>query len=192
SNASGRPMGVRRPENNAAPASASTGEFNIGDRVRVESMNLEGTLRFLGSTRFKPGSWAGIELDEVGTGKNDGSVAGHAYFSCPPQTGIFVLASKLSQPVDTGMHTPPMSAARSPMTGAGRGLRGPGAMRHGAAAAPPLSSPFGKPLNFRPESRANRYVGMTAQQFKRRSLMSGSMDADEESSRPGTPQAAST
>lgn len=48
----------------------------IGQRVTVESMNISGTLRFLGTTQFKAGVWAGIELDEAGTGKNDGSVAG--------------------------------------------------------------------------------------------------------------------
>ncbi|KAI9316828.1 hypothetical protein BX666DRAFT_200379 [Dichotomocladium elegans] len=50
--------------------------FVIGQRVTVESMNLSGTLRFLGTTRFKTGIWSGIELDVQGTGKNDGSVNG--------------------------------------------------------------------------------------------------------------------
>jgi dynactin complex subunit len=51
----------------------------IGERVLVDSMNIVGTLRFLGDTRFKPGTWAGIELDIIGTGKNDGSVQGYVY-----------------------------------------------------------------------------------------------------------------
>ncbi|KAI9493179.1 hypothetical protein BDB00DRAFT_976154, partial [Zychaea mexicana] len=36
-------------------------------------MGIVGTLRFLGTTNFKEGVWAGIQLDIVGTGKNDGS-----------------------------------------------------------------------------------------------------------------------
>ncbi|ORZ26125.1 hypothetical protein BCR42DRAFT_401631 [Absidia repens] len=58
----------------------------IGERVVVDSMNIVGTLKFIGVTRFKPGTWAGIELDIVGTGKNDGCVQGLRYFSCPPET----------------------------------------------------------------------------------------------------------
>ncbi|KAI8084716.1 uncharacterized protein BX664DRAFT_337611 [Halteromyces radiatus] len=67
----------------------------IGDRVLVEGRQLYGTLRFLGPTEFKTGTWAGIELDNIGTGKNDGSVQGIYYFTCAPNTGIFVLSSKI-------------------------------------------------------------------------------------------------
>lgn len=49
-------------------------QLHIGDRVQVNSMN--GTIRFIGSTQFKAGTWAGIELDNIGLGKNDGSVDG--------------------------------------------------------------------------------------------------------------------
>ncbi|KAI8065742.1 hypothetical protein BC940DRAFT_368511 [Gongronella butleri] len=68
----------------------------VGDRVLVEGkLHLVGTLRYLGPTDFKPGNWAGIELDERGHGKNNGTVQGITYFTCPDDTGIFVLASKL-------------------------------------------------------------------------------------------------
>ncbi|KAJ1730598.1 hypothetical protein LPJ61_002928 [Coemansia biformis] len=64
---------------------------------------LRGTLRYLGPIDGKPGVWAGVELDEAGTGKNDGSVAGKAYFSCPPASGIFVAPSKIvPSKVETG------------------------------------------------------------------------------------------
>lgn len=50
----------------------------LGDRVAVESMGLTGYLRFVGTTDFKGGLWAGIELDTP-KGKNDGSVAGYVH-----------------------------------------------------------------------------------------------------------------
>ncbi|CAG8487903.1 8303_t:CDS:2 [Acaulospora morrowiae] len=83
------------------PVSPSLQLYSVGERVSVESMNIIGTLQFLGPIDIKPGTWAGIELDVPGTGKNDGSINGKQYFSCPPKSGIFVLASKLSKSVDT-------------------------------------------------------------------------------------------
>ncbi|CEJ00607.1 hypothetical protein RMCBS344292_14659 [Rhizopus microsporus] len=74
-------------------------DLYIGQRVAVDSMGIVGTLKFLGEAEFKEGYWAGIQLDILGSGKNDGSVKGVRYFSCPPQTGLFVLASKVT-PLD--------------------------------------------------------------------------------------------
>lgn len=63
-----------------SPASSVTsGPPYIGDRVAVDSMGIVGTLKFLGEAEFKEGYWAGIQLDIVGSGKNDGSVKGY-YF----------------------------------------------------------------------------------------------------------------
>ena len=62
-----------------------------GDAVRVKSLPAPNgaTVRFVGLTSFATGLWVGVELDGGG-GKNDGEVAGHRYFSCPPGRGLFV------------------------------------------------------------------------------------------------------
>ncbi|KAF7723253.1 hypothetical protein EC973_002146 [Apophysomyces ossiformis] len=121
--------------------------LSVNDRVAVDSMNIVGTLRFLGQTHFKAGLWAGIELDIVGAGKNDGSVAGKRYFSCPPQTGLFIQANKVA-PLDRDS-----DSVRS------------------------ISPPYGRPQSAQNRaslnqitagSRAARYIGMTASQLTQR------------------------
>lgn len=63
----------------------------------MEGSELVGVLRHLGPVQFKPGFYAGLELtgDNVGKGKNDGSVQGTQYFACAPGSGIFCPASKV-------------------------------------------------------------------------------------------------
>eukprot|EP00929_Paragymnodinium_shiwhaense_P086505 TRINITY_DN4700_c0_g1_i2.p1 TRINITY_DN4700_c0_g1~~TRINITY_DN4700_c0_g1_i2.p1 ORF type:complete len:1008 (+),score=259.82 TRINITY_DN4700_c0_g1_i2:193-3216(+) len=62
-----------------------------GARVKVNSsgQELAGTVRFNGTTSFASGDWTGIELDTP-DGKNDGSMKGTRYFTCPPAHGLFV------------------------------------------------------------------------------------------------------
>lgn len=53
-----------------------------------------GVVRFYGTTSFSTGKWVGIELSEP-VGKNDGSVKGVSYFSCPMNHGVFVKPSQV-------------------------------------------------------------------------------------------------
>ncbi|KAK7437579.1 hypothetical protein VKT23_018477 [Stygiomarasmius scandens] len=76
----------------------TTNGTTIGDLVHIESLGVEGILRYLGPVEGRKGTWAGVELvgDSVGKGKNDGSVAGKRYFSCERDCGVFVSATRLS------------------------------------------------------------------------------------------------
>ncbi|KAJ2064109.1 hypothetical protein GGH13_006206 [Coemansia sp. S155-1] len=102
----------------AASRPSSVAGLRCGDAVFIPLQNLRGTLRFLGPIDGKQGTWAGVELDEVGKGKNDGSVAGKSYFVCPPNTGIFAAPSKVELCVDqrtlsTDTGNRPVSSASS-------------------------------------------------------------------------------
>ncbi|CAI4222241.1 unnamed protein product [Auanema sp. JU1783] len=70
------------------------GSWQIGDRAKVN--NRVGTIAFIGNTKFAPGEWIGLVLDEA-AGKNDGSVNGHRYFSCVQDHGLFCKSSKLER-----------------------------------------------------------------------------------------------
>ncbi|CAF3355314.1 unnamed protein product [Rotaria socialis] len=77
--------------------------YPIACRVIVNTdhhiFNKIGTIRFVGKTYFKEGTWYGIELEEP-VGKNNGSFAGHSYFQCPDKHGIFVRRDKIRRMVD--------------------------------------------------------------------------------------------
>ncbi|ORX50600.1 hypothetical protein DM01DRAFT_1290465 [Hesseltinella vesiculosa] len=109
-------------------------------------MNIVGTLKFLGPIPSKPGVFAGIQLDIVGTGKNDGSFQGARFFSCPPETGIFVASTKVA-PLNVRTPSPP-----SPMNANGRSR----------------SSLSQRTSSITKGSRAERYIGMTASQLTQR------------------------
>ncbi|KAG0374474.1 Kinesin protein 1B [Mortierella sp. AD032] len=151
-----------------AIAPPSLDNYEIGDRVIVESMALSGYLRFVGPTEFKSGTWAGIELDTP-TGKNDGSVGGVTYFQCRPKCGIFVLAAKIvksellfpSSPELVATACPPSVQEISPPqqpTQPSQQAAQPASASHAAQAASRITA----------GSRASKYIGMTATQLKQR------------------------
>ncbi|MCI4382413.1 hypothetical protein PGIGA_G00014610 [Pangasianodon gigas] len=69
--------------------------LRLGERVIVIGQRT-GVVRFCGKTSFAPGIWLGIELDKP-SGKNDGSVGGVKYFSCPPKHGVFAPPSRVQR-----------------------------------------------------------------------------------------------
>jgi hypothetical protein len=80
---SARPSSTRSESrtSNAGARSSSSAKvrtLETGDAVRIESLAVEGVLRYLGEIEGKPGTYAGVELSGAfaGRGKNDGSVAG--------------------------------------------------------------------------------------------------------------------
>ncbi|KAF9646315.1 hypothetical protein BDM02DRAFT_3171848 [Thelephora ganbajun] len=75
--------------------------IQVGSRCQIEStepgFHKRGTVRFVGNTKFAPGTWVGVEYDEP-IGKNDGLVQGERYFECRHGYGVFVRPNK----VETG------------------------------------------------------------------------------------------
>ncbi|XP_074845929.1 CAP-Gly domain-containing linker protein 4 [Carettochelys insculpta] len=86
-------------QNNASPSTRRNpfdeGEIQVGDKVLVVGQRT-GVVRFYGTTKFAPGFWCGIELNKP-HGKNDGSVGGIQYFSCPPKYGVFAPPTRVQK-----------------------------------------------------------------------------------------------
>lgn len=92
-----RPGGLKAPGGLRSPKSASSlkspasdeVKIKVGDKVFITGVEKEGVIKFIGTTKFKPGKWIGIVLDHAG-GKNNGTVAGVKYFDCKDNHGLFV------------------------------------------------------------------------------------------------------
>ena len=65
--------------------------FSSDSRCEIDSMGMKkrGVIKYVGTASFASGIWIGVHLDEP-TGKNDGSVKGKRYFTCPNKYGSFV------------------------------------------------------------------------------------------------------
>ncbi|CAE6417958.1 unnamed protein product [Rhizoctonia solani] len=163
-------------------------EFEVGDAVRIESLGMEGTLRFMGEIEGKNGMWAGVELSSsyAGKGKNDGSVAGVRYFTCAPKCGVFTLPNKLSSPLPRNGGPRPSSVASHYTNGRTTpSVSGRTTPSH----APPkiITAPVKKKPEETPtESRASKYAGMSATDLTTRNIASPTRSA---STPLGTPKA---
>ena len=71
------------------------GDRKLGDRVAVKYFDCAGTVRFVGDHHSKGTPRIGVELDEP-VGDNDGTVDDHCYFSCPPNRGVLLLPTKVT------------------------------------------------------------------------------------------------
>lgn len=125
----------------SVPASA----IEIDDRVLVNG-NFEGRVRFRGPVSFdKAGDWIGVQLDTP-NGKNNGEVAGVAYFRCKPKYGIFVrarqvqLIEKKSNSVRSVGGTP-RKATTSSFTTPSRATTAATSVRRGLMSASKLATP---------------------------------------------------
>ncbi|KAK0479184.1 hypothetical protein IW261DRAFT_166460 [Armillaria novae-zelandiae] len=188
----------RPPSRTAGRPPSSLHAFEEGDKVRIESLGFEGTLRFIGEIEGKGGLWAGVELSGgfAGKGKNDGSVGGKQYFTCPPHCGVFVATTKLSTATAGVTRRPPSvlagratpSSGRPPSSLGGRttpsisngrvtpsisnGRVTPSASytRKPAVAtltsAPRLPKKSLSTVTPTPGTRASKYAGMTATQLR--------------------------
>ncbi|XP_070527441.1 CAP-Gly domain-containing linker protein 1 isoform X3 [Cardiocondyla obscurior] len=102
---------LRRGSDTSVVLTEDTDSFKIGDRVWVGGTK-PGTIAYIGETKFAPGDWAGVVLDDP-IGKNDGSVAGSRYFQCEPKRGIF---SRLTRLTRVPLSDYPMTLMTTPLT----------------------------------------------------------------------------
>ncbi|XP_070776489.1 CAP-Gly domain-containing linker protein 4 isoform X1 [Enoplosus armatus] len=87
--------GLRSRTPSASSSVCGGPEVRLGERVLVVGQRT-GVVQFCGKTSFAPGLWLGIKLDKP-SGKNDGSVGGVRYFSCPPKHGVFAPPSRVQR-----------------------------------------------------------------------------------------------
>ena len=92
------PLHSRLPKPNIFARWSQVGDCGIHcwSVVHYNFNTFPGKIAFIGETKFAPGEWAGIVLDEP-VGKNDGSVAGVRYFQCEPKRGVFARVTKLTR-----------------------------------------------------------------------------------------------
>ncbi len=91
--------GVNRRPSAAQILTTDTDSFEVGQSVYVDGVK-PGRIQYIGETKFGPGDWAGVVLDER-LGKNDGSVGRVRYFQCEPGHGVFSRLFRLTtEPIE--------------------------------------------------------------------------------------------
>ncbi|XP_075989035.1 dynactin subunit 1 [Anticarsia gemmatalis] len=92
--------------------------LTLGQRVMVVGKDVKGSVAYVGYPTFATGKWIGVILDEA-KGKNNGTVRGHAYFTCEDNFGVFVRQTQIQlldsedNPMETSMTTPSESESRT-------------------------------------------------------------------------------
>ncbi|XP_073964092.1 dynactin subunit 1 [Choristoneura fumiferana] len=66
----------------------------LGQRVKVVGKDVKGSVAYVGYPTFATGKWIGVILDEP-KGKNNGTIRGHAYFTCDENYGVFVRQTQI-------------------------------------------------------------------------------------------------
>lgn len=87
--------GAGRAGSNSGSAMAVLTAADVGKRVRVQGCTCLGTLAFVGEHQQRKTPRVGVVLDEP-LGRNNGTVDGHAYFSCADGHGVLCVPSKVS------------------------------------------------------------------------------------------------
>jgi hypothetical protein len=141
----------------SASASASAQEFDladvpaavcvgaravVGDVARIPLIC--GTIKFVGLTLFSSGCWVGLELDSA-IGKNDGSVQGNQYFTCPVNKGIFVRPNQVNTNMFCDDGNSDGTAGASSSSSSSQTMRGGGGCGSGGSLASPLWAPSPSP-----------------------------------------------
>ncbi|XP_060042797.1 CAP-Gly domain-containing linker protein 4 isoform X2 [Erinaceus europaeus] len=96
-NAFAKPKTALRRSWSSGPAGGLEAPVKLqeGCQVLLTSSNEMGTVRYVGPTDFAAGIWLGLELRSP-KGKNDGAVGDKRYFTCKPNHGVLVRASRVT------------------------------------------------------------------------------------------------
>ena len=86
--------------------------YPVGSRIQLGRS--KATVRYVGSVDDQTGVWVGLEWDDAGRGKHDGSHKGRRYFDCRSgeASGSFVRAAKLAEMATAANSLPEAIKAR--------------------------------------------------------------------------------
>ena len=91
-------MSTSAAASNDPPPSYPLSAFHVDQRVQIDSSRgAKATIRYIGPLHSQSAdiTYVGLQWDEDGRGKNDGSLAGHRYFTAPPLSASFVRHERL-------------------------------------------------------------------------------------------------